>query len=75
MPAFSAAVLLYEQPGCMIEPKGDVNGNGEFDMADVIQMIRDLVAGASDPCLDFNSDGKQNITDVVAALVELAKTS
>jgi len=75
MPAFSAAVLLYEQPGCMREPRGDFNGNGEFEMADVIQMIRSLIAGASDPCLDFNSDGKQNITDVLASIVEFLKTS
>lgn len=75
MPAFSAAVLLYEEPGCMMEPRGDFNGDGEFDMADIVQMIRSLMAGASDPCLDFNSDGKRNITDVVAAIVELVKTT
>ena len=75
MPAFSAAVLLYEEPGCMMEPRGDFNGDGNFDMADIVQMIRNLVAGSSDPCLDFNNDGKRNITDVVAAILELVKTT
>jgi len=75
MPAFSAAVLLYEEPGCTTEPRGDFNGDGEFGMADVILLLRSLMAGGSDPCLDYNSDGKQNITDVVAALVEIVKAS
>ena len=75
MPAFSAAVLLYEEPGCTTEPRGDFNGDGEFGMADVILLLRSLLAGGSDPCLDYNSDGKQNITDVVAALVEIVKAS
>ncbi|MBN2290029.1 MAG: hypothetical protein JXQ83_11905 [Candidatus Glassbacteria bacterium] len=72
MPKLSAAVLLEEPgegAGCLMEPKGDFNGDGKLGMSDVIKMILEMNAGSEDLCLDFNGDGQQSIADAVALII------
>jgi Hypothetical glycosyl hydrolase family 15 len=71
MPAFSAAILLNEEPGCMQVPAGDFDGDGQLGLPDVIAMLLSIMAGgADDPCLDYNGDGKQNILDAISLLLK-----
>ncbi|HUU26688.1 MAG TPA: putative glycoside hydrolase [archaeon] len=74
MPAFSAAVLLYELPaGCYMDPKGDFNGDSRLNILDVIRLVIDIRAGSDNPCLDFNQDGEKNVSDAIALIVYLLK--
>lgn len=43
---------------------GDVNGDGDTNIADVMQVIQDAQKGNNDPKADINYDGKVTITDV-----------
>jgi len=71
MKPFTAAVLLNQEPGCTIEPKGDFDGSGSLDVRDVIALLRSIASGAQDACLDYNEDGRWNILDVVALLLKI----
>lgn len=42
---------------------GDVNGDGETNIADVMQVIQAAQNGSNDPKADINYDGKVTITD------------
>lgn len=47
---------------------GDVDGNGELNVSDVIDLINELLnneQGIDNPSADFNGDGEVNITDIV----------
>ena len=70
MPAFSAAVLLDQVPGCTQEPRGDFDGDGALGAADVLMMVRAIASGGTDPCLDFNGDGRANILDAVSLMIK-----
>ncbi|OGG04760.1 MAG: hypothetical protein A3F83_03510 [Candidatus Glassbacteria bacterium RIFCSPLOWO2_12_FULL_58_11] len=71
LPAISAAILLNEPPGCLQEPRGDFDGDGALGAADVLEMVRAMLSGGSDPCLDFNSDSRANILDAVSLMIKL----
>ena len=44
--------------------KGDVNGDGEVNIADVNAIIDLILTGRSDPSGDINGDGEVNIADI-----------
>ncbi len=72
MPAFSAAILLNEQP-CNLDPAGDYNGDGALGIQDIIALARGLGAGTEDPCLDYNGDGRLGILDLVQLMLAIAR--
>ena len=47
---------------------GDVNGDGEINIADVNALIDQILSGASSPEGDVNGDGKVNIADINAVI-------
>lgn len=47
---------------------GDVNGDGEVNIADVNAVIRMILAGFNDPTGDVNNDGEVNIADANAII-------
>jgi hypothetical protein len=53
-----------EQPGI----KGDVNGDGEVNIADVNAIIDMILSGSMDAKGDVNGDGEVNIADVNAII-------
>lgn len=57
---FSSLISAEEEP-----VENDFNGDGAFDVADVLVMLRLLVDGQSTPGADVNGDGKFNLLDVV----------
>ena len=48
--------------------KGDVNGDGEVNIADVNAVINLILGGGSNPAADVNGDGEINIADVNAVI-------
>jgi len=62
--------------GCTLP--GDVDGDGEVGMADVLEIIR-FAAGIKTPsdvqktCADLNGDDRINVLDVVACLIRSAR--
>ncbi|MCR5643124.1 MAG: dockerin type I repeat-containing protein [Prevotella sp.] len=44
---------------------GDLNGDGEVDVTDVVELIDMVLAGSTDPAGDINGDGEVDVTDVV----------
>ena len=52
-----------------VEPlKGDVNGDGEVNIADVNALLNMILTGDSQPAGDINEDGEVNIADVNALI-------
>lgn len=66
------ATVVYDQPEFR---RGDANGDGAFDLADVIDTLGKLFVGpAANPCpkaADANDDGSVNIADAVFSLTYL----
>ena len=58
-----------EQPGI----KGDVNGDGEVNIADVNAIIDMILSGSMDAKGDVNGDGEVNIADVNAIIDSILK--
>ena len=48
--------------------KGDVNGDGEVNIADINAIIDMILSGRSDPSGDVNGDGEVNIADINAVI-------
>ena len=48
--------------------KGDVNGDGEVNIADINAIIDMILSGRSDATGDVNSDGEVNIADINAVI-------
>ena len=57
---FSTLIAGEDEP-----VENDFNGDGAFDVADVLTLLRLLVDGQSTPGADVNGDGKFNLLDVV----------
>jgi hypothetical protein len=56
--------------------RGDVNGDGEVNIADVTSLIDLLLsAGETTPAADSNADGEVNIADVTALVDYLLSNS
>ena len=47
---------------------GDVNGDGDINVADVMQVANNVTSGKYDEKSDVNSDGKVTVTDVTAVV-------
>lgn len=45
--------------------QGDLNGDDEIDVTDVVELIDMVLAGIYDPAGDINGDGEVDVTDVV----------
>ena len=45
--------------------EGDLNGDDEIDVTDVVELIDMVLAGIYDPAGDINGDGEVDVTDVV----------
>ncbi|HUU27620.1 MAG TPA: beta-L-arabinofuranosidase domain-containing protein [archaeon] len=63
--------MSYEGLGIVPPPeaKGDINWDGEMNIADVIDLILKALADPADPAADFNGDGKYSIADAVSLLL------
>ena len=44
---------------------GDINGDGEVDVTDVVELIDMVLTSSNDPIGDINGDGEVDVTDVV----------
>ena len=44
---------------------GDLNGDNDVDVTDVVELIDMVLAGSNDPAGDINGDGEVDVTDVV----------
>ncbi len=76
---YREAVVRFEIPGAYIDYKfmqgdkpaglvGDVNGDGEVNIADVNAVIDMILSGTFDAVGDVNGDGEVNIADVNAVI-------
>ena len=45
--------------------EGDLNGDEELDVTDVVELIDMVLAGTYDAVADINGDGEVDVTDVV----------
>ena len=68
--AFATAVTPARINAWMLDPtsspsiKGDVNGDGEVNIADINAIIDIILSGGSSDAADVNGDGEVNIADV-----------
>jgi hypothetical protein len=53
--------------------KGDVNGDGDVDIADAVTVLNFMADGSNDSSADINSDGKVDIADFVSILNIMAQ--
>lgn len=58
---------------CLNDVNGDVNCDGEVNIADVNAVIRDILTGQGNPDLDVSGDGEVNIADVNAIISIILK--
>ena len=49
---------------------GDINGDGQVDVLDVVQLVGCILDGNCqyNPCVDMDSDGTNNIQDIVQVI-------
>ena len=60
--------FFYIQEGAWegdLNPKNDLNGDGEVDVTDLVGLIDLVLSGTYDPTADLNGDGEVNVTDIV----------
>lgn len=63
-----AALMLPATATATDYVRGDVNGDGEVNIADINAVIAVILGGASNPAADVNSDGEVNIADINAVI-------
>ena len=61
------AEVFKFQPGLGVEP-GDVNGDGEINIADINALIDIILSGQNQPIADVNGDNEINIADINALI-------
>lgn len=69
-----ATVRIDFEEECGNRLAGDVNGDGQVDIQDVVDLLGALYSGDTPPCMqnaDFNGDGQVDLTDVQNMLEEL----
>ena len=54
------------------EPKGDVNGDGSVDVADIATVISVMANGGTDLTADVNGDGAVDVADIATIIDEMA---
>ena len=71
----TSAVLDLEELNCMYfgeggsyYPTGDVNGDGEVNIADINAVINIILGGGANDRADVNDDGEVNIADINAII-------
>lgn len=52
-------------PGFSFLPAGDINGDSQVDVADVMTLAQLIVNGSTDTQYDFNRDGILDVLDVM----------
>ena len=68
--------MIYVKVGTddfVVSVKGDANGDGKVDIADVVAILNAMASDLTDSKFDVNDDGKIDIADVVAVLNIMAQ--
>ena len=60
--------MKFVKEGAVEPIRGDVNGDGEVNIADVNAIIGKILSGVNDHEGDVNGDGEVNIADVNAVI-------
>ena len=58
-------IMTEDEYSAANSANGDINGDGEIDVTDVVELIDMVLAGIYDPAGDINGDGEVDVTDVV----------
>jgi hypothetical protein len=67
-----ASISVFAQG---VEPiKGDVNGDGRVDVADIANIIDIMAKGTNNPQADVNKDGTVDVADI-AAIIDIMASS
>ena len=57
------------------QPKGDVNGDGVVDVADIASIISVMAKGGNDAAADVNNDGVVDVADIATVISIMASSS
>lgn len=57
--------FFRQSAGIFLLPAGDINGDSQVDVADVMSLAQLIVNGSTDTQYDFNRDGFLNVLDVM----------
>lgn len=64
-PVLRKAGFSGSLPGFSFLPAGDVNGDSQVDVADVMSLAQQIVNGSTSTQYDFNQDGILDVLDVM----------
>ena len=56
-----------------VSKKGDTNGDGNVDIADVVTVLNVMAEGTNEAAADINGDGSVDIADCVTVLNIMAE--
>lgn len=65
LPSFSGKIVFYKASGYYNSESGDINGDGEIDIRDLVRMKKSFAAGSRASDLDLNDDKKADTNDIV----------
>ena len=68
--------VIYVQLGTddfPVSKKGDANGDGNVDIADVVTVLNVMAEGTNEAAADINGDGSVDIADCVTVLNIMAE--
>ncbi len=65
MPVLRKTGFSGSLPGFSFLPAGDINGDSQVDVADVMALAQLIVNGSTDTQYDLNRDGFLNVLDVM----------
>ena len=72
---YTGAVLIRHSVEGAPAKKGDVNGDGEVDVADISSIITVMAAGSDDAAADVNEDGKVDVADISSVITIMASSN
>ncbi len=64
---------LIVAPASGEQPKGDVNGDGAIDVADISNVISIMADGSNNPAADVNKDGSVDVADISTIITLMAE--
>lgn len=64
-PVLRKAGFSGSLPGFSFLPAGDINGDSQVDVADVMSLAQQIVNGSTSTQYDFNQDGILDVLDVM----------